>query len=82
MTWSLDPLIEIRGCTFGAISERDCRLSAFGTTFVGRGKKRPAIILMIENDKILGWDMAGQPIDPADIERRYPGALDRIFDAQ
>ena len=78
MTWSIDPPVDTASGRFFALSERDCRLCTCGTKLLGHGHKRPVIIILVEESGVSGVDMRGQHVSDAEIERRYPGALEAL----
>ncbi len=78
MTWLLERVQHEGADAIYAIAESDCGCRAFSGRYFGHGRKQPVLILVVKDGAIAGIDIAGNPVAEKDIERRFPGALDRI----
>ncbi len=78
MTFYVEPALHAGGHAFYAITTHSCHLGTLGKRLLGHGKKSPVLILVVKDGTVTGIDMDGHRKSPDDIDREFPGILEKI----
>ncbi len=78
MTWSIDQPVRTGTNVFAAIVETRINILPTRRGVVGHGGKCPVMFLLRRGDTVSGWDIHGKPCTEAEIERRYPNAINQL----
>ncbi|MDJ0637976.1 MAG: hypothetical protein QNJ20_04020 [Paracoccaceae bacterium] len=78
MTWRIDQPVRAGTNIFAAIVETRINVLPTCRAVVGHGDKRPVLFLVHRGETVSGWDIHGNPCTEAEIERRYPTAIDQL----
>jgi len=78
MSITIENLGKIAGLTVMAIAETNVAPRRFGEGLFFAGTKAPAAIAFRKGRKIAAITLDGVALAPAEIEERFPGAVDRI----
>lgn len=79
MTWSVDPPVRAGPVLVCAVVERRVDVRAGHRALSAVVEKRPVLLLVSREGRVSGFDLSGNPVSRAEIDRRYPGAADRIM---
>ena len=78
MTWTIDQPVRAGTHVFAAIVVTRINILPTDRSVIGHGDKCPVMFLSLCGETVSGWDIHGIPCTEAEIERRYPSAIDQL----
>lgn len=78
MSWFVDTSREVGGFVLTALGERRVSGGVCGSALSVTGTKMPHMVVILCSETCVGMDLHGNSCDAAELERRYPGAIEQI----
>ncbi len=78
MTWRIDQPVRVGAGVFAAIVEVRIDVRGVRHAVLGHGEKRPILYLLVRGDAVSGMDVQGKSVTRAEIERRFPTAIEQL----
>lgn len=75
MNWAVDTPRRAGAIAFAAIVEVGTDVDMFGEAVVGRGQKRPSVVLMFDTNSVVAIEINGGAVATDEVERRFPKAV-------
>ena len=74
MSRGVDTPIRAGAFTVAAIFDQQITAKTWGHSIVGRGERRPVLLLFLKDGALSGVDLAGRHYNSDEIERYFPRA--------